>query len=247
MRLLTLSDGFGDPRPPNSWYLKYFKWPEIIGLMTKGTTINNQSRYGAGNEFMINMLKHHIDQADIVLAQWSESRRLDLILTNQNIKFWEPVIAGDPVYHNNVVNCGQDQFWISSGSVTRPVQEYHGHYISLRQHQLRSQIYIDYAKLLLEQHKMPYQFMLVYDSAYLDIDANWIWHEPKKGLDSFRYQSKYKDLELKITQPIPLVAFDFIKQYIVPTVDLQWRNNREIDAVENMLYRHYQEAIKNKP
>jgi len=117
----------------------------------------------------------------------------------------------------------------------------------MRQHHLRSQIYIDYAKLLLDQHKIPYQFMLAYDSEYLDINANWICHAPKKGLDSFRHQSKYKDLELNFVQPIPLVAFDFIKQYIMPTVDLQWRTDREIDAVENMLYRHYQEALENKP
>jgi hypothetical protein len=247
MRLLTLSDGFGDPQPTNSWYLKYFKWPEIIGLMTKGVTLNNQSRYGAGNEFMINMLKHHIDQADIVLAQWSVPKRLDLILTNQNIKFWQPIIASDPVYRDNLVRCGQDQFWISSGSTTKAVQEYHINYMSMRQHHLRSQIYIDYAKLLLDQHKIPYQFMLAYDSEYIDIDANWICHEPKKGLDSFRHQSKYKDLELNLVQPIPLVAFDFIKQYIMPKVDFQWRTDREIDAVENMLYRHYQEALKNKP
>jgi len=247
MRVLTLSDGFGDPYPPNSWYLKYYKWPEIIGLMTKDTTINNRSRYGAGNEFMINMLKHHIDQTDMVLVQWSIPRRLDLILTDQNVKFWEPAIASDTAYHDNIVNCGQDRFWISSASVIKPVRDYHEHYVSMRQHQLRSQIYIDYAKLLLDKHKIPYQFMLVYDSNYLDVDANWIWHQPKKGLDSFRHQSKYKDLDLKFVQPIPLVAFDFVKQYIMPTVDLHWRGDHEIDAVENMLYRHYQEAVKNKP
>jgi len=33
----------------------------------------------------------------------------------------------------------------------------------------------------------------------------------------------------------------------MPSIDLQWRSSREIDAVENMLYRHYQEAVKNKP
>jgi hypothetical protein len=54
-------------------------------------------------------------------------------------------------------------------------------------------------------------------------------------------------LDLGIVQPTPLVAFDFIKQHIMPNIDLHWRSNREIDAVENMLYQHYQEAVKNKP
>ena len=62
----------------------------------------------------------------------------------------------------------------------------------------------------------------------------------------FTHKSKYRDLDIGIDQPLPLVAFDFIKQYIMPSIDLQWRNNIEIDAVENMLYRHYQEAIKNR-
>ena len=39
---------------------------------------------------------------------------------------------------------------------------------------------------------------------------------------------------------------EVIKQYIMPNINLPWRGNRDIDAVENMLYRHYQEAIKNR-
>jgi hypothetical protein len=66
-------------------------------------------------------------------------------------------------------------------------------------------------------------------------------------MSSFRNHSQYCDLELGIIQPLPLVAFDFIKQFIMPAFDLNWRNRQEIDAVENMLYRHYHEALKNKP
>jgi hypothetical protein len=65
-------------------------------------------------------------------------------------------------------------------------------------------------------------------------------------MHDFKRKSKYSDLDLGIVQPLPLVAFDFIKKYIMPSIDLQWRNSREIDAVENMLHRHYQEAIKNR-
>ena len=89
--------------------------------------------------------------------------------------------------------------------------------------------------------------MLVDNSDYLRIDANWICHEPFKGMNDFKHKSKYSSLDLGIVQPTPLVAFDFVKQHIMPKVDLQWRNDREINAVENMLYQHYQEAIKNKP
>lgn len=246
MKLLTLSDGYGDSVAVPDWYPKYWKWPKIMQLMTKDLELDNRSRYGAGNEFIINELKQHINTADVVMVQWAQPHRLDLVLAHNDQTFWQNVIANDPIYHDNVLDCGNDKFWLSSGSKTDAVREYHQRYINLKQHQLRSQIYIEYAKLLLEQHKLDYRFMLVEDSNYINIDANWVYHKPFKGMNSFRYESKYCDLELGITQPIPLVAFDFIKRYIMPNVNLPWRDHRDIDAVENMLYRHYQEAIKNR-
>jgi hypothetical protein len=48
--------------------------------------------------------------------------------------------------------------------------------------------------------------MLVNNSEYIDVDANWICHEPFKGMNEFRYVSQYRELELGITQPTPLVA-----------------------------------------
>jgi hypothetical protein len=246
MKLLTLSDGYGDSIAVPNWYPKYWKWPKIMQLMTKGVDLNNRSRYGAGNEFIVNELKQHISTANMVIIQWAQPQRLDLVLAHNDPTFWQNVIASDPIYSNNVLDCGGDKFWISSGSKTDAVREYHQRYINLKQHQLRSQIYIEYAKLLLERYKIDYRFMLVADSNYININANWICHEPFKGMNDFRYKSKYCNLELGITQPTPLVAFDFIKQYVMPNINLQWRNNREIDAVENMLYRHYQEAVKNR-
>lgn len=246
MKLLTLSDGYGDSLAVPVWYSKYMKWPEIIKLMTKEIELENLSRYGAGNEFMVNQLKQHVDCAGVVIVQWTQPNRLDLVLAHKNPTFWSNAIASDPIYNNNILDCGGDKFWISSGSKTDAVQQYHQQYISIRQHQLRSQIYIEYAKMLLEQRGIDYRFMLVENSEYIGIEANWIWHEPFKGMDDFRHKSKYCDLELGIAQPIPLVAFDFINQYVIPNIDLPWRNNREIGAVENMLYRHYQEAVKNR-
>jgi len=246
MKLLTLADGYGDSVAVPNWYPKYLKWPEIIKLMTKGLDLVNCSRYGAGNEFIVNQLKQNITVADVVMVQWAQPHRLDLVLAHNNSEFWDNIIANDPVYKNNIVECGHDKFWISSGSKTLEVRAYHQQYITIRQHQLRSQIFVEYAKLLLEQHNIDYRFMLVNDSEYLDIDAKWICHEPFKGMSSFNFESKYFELDLGIVQPIPLVTFDFIKQYVMPSIDLSWRVAKEIDAVENMLYRHYQEAIKNR-
>lgn len=246
MKLLTLSDGYGDSAAVPAWYSKYRKWPEIIQLMTKGVDLNNRSRYGAGNEFIVNQLKNNVDSADVVIIQWAQPDRLDLVLAHRNPQFWKEVIASDQVYNNSVVDCGNNKFWISSGSQTTAVQEYHQQYISFKQHQMRSQIFVEYAKMLLEQRNIDYRFLLVDNSEYLGIGANWICHEPFKGMSDFKSKSKYRNLDLGIVQPTPLVAFDFIKQYIMPNINLPWRDNRDINAVENMLYRHYQEAIKNR-
>ena len=246
MKLLTLSDGYGDSVTVPEWYPKYWKWPKIIKLMTKGVDLTDLSRYGSGNEFIVNQLKQHINHANVVIIQWAHPCRLDLVLDHDDPTFWQNVIVNDPVYNDNVLDCGNDKFWISSGSKSDAVTDYHQRYITVRQHQLRSQIYVEYAKLLLEQHKIDYRFMLVNNSKYLNIDANWICHEPLAGMSDFNRKSKYFNLDLGMTQPIPLVAFDFIKQHIMPSINLQWRSHREINAVENMLYRHYQEAIKNR-
>jgi hypothetical protein len=246
MKLLTLADGYGDSVAVPSWYPKYWKWPKIIELMTRGLEVNNYSRYGAGNEFIVNQLKQHIDSADVAIIQWAQPDRLDLILAHNDPAFWNDVIANDPVYNNNIIDCGPNKFWISSGSTTSAVQEYHKKYISNKQHQLRSCMFVEYAKLLLEHNNVNYRFMLVENSNYINVDANWICHKPFKGMNDFKCYSKYSHLDIGITQPVPLVAFDFIKQYIMPSIDLNWRSSRDIDAVENMLYRYYQEAVENK-
>ena len=246
MKLLTISDGYGDSQAVPNWYPKYWKWPEIIKLMTCGLDLVNCSRYGAGNEFIVNKLKQNINNADVLIVQWAQPNRLDLVLAHTDPLIWDKIIKSDRIYNNNIVDCGGNKFWISSGSLTNEVQQYHWKYISMKQHQLRSQLYVEYAKLLLEKHNLDYQFMLVENSEYLMIDANWICHEPFKGMSDFKHKSKYSELDLGIIQPLPLVAFDFIKQHIMPIMDLPWRNHREINAVETMLYRHYQESVKNR-
>jgi hypothetical protein len=77
--------------------------------------------------------------------------------------------------------------------------------------------------------------------------SNWHWHKPFHGMCEFRHASKYAELDLKIAQPIPLIQFDFIRQFIQPRFKLPWRSETEVQAVESMLYRKYKEAVKNQP
>ena len=250
MNLLTLADGFGDSNAVPDWYPKYYKWPRIIELMTRHLKVNNFSRYGAGNEYLVNVLKQHIRSADAVLLQWAVPDRFDLVL-GASSSGWQEIISSDPVYHSNVVKLKNHDFWLSSGSKVSKIQEYHKTYISMSQHQLRSQLFVDYAKLLLNQHQVNYRFMLTWDSLYLENNVadniNWSWHQPFKGMHDFRNYSEFGELDLGITQPIPLIHYDFIKKFIMPYLDLPWRSDRELAAVESMLYKHYRESIPNKP
>lgn len=250
MNLLTIADGFGDSNTMPPWYPDFFKWPEIIKFMTKGVELTNLSRYGAGNEYILQRLRYHLVDQQVVLVQWASPRRLDLVLDHCN-DFWQKNIAKDPVYANNVVELNNQQWWLSSGTTDLSVKEYHTKFISLAQHESRSQMFVEHATLLLSQKKIYFRFLLTPNSDYLRQSikdtANWCWHEPFKGMDSFRKVSKFADLDFGITQPISLVQFDFVKTYIMPGLNLPWRNSKEIDAVENMLYRKYQQAKQNKP
>jgi hypothetical protein len=249
MNLLTIADGFGDSEAVPDWYPAYVKWPEIIQLMTKGVTLHNLSKFGAGNEYIIHALKQNLLNKDAILIQWAIPNRLDLILdvSSEHKKFWDEQISADPVYNNNLVQVGSDQMWISSGS--QAIQEYHKKYISLRQHQLRSQLFIDYATLLLQNTN--YGFLLTKSSQYLTQTVHdrsrWLCHDTFHGMCEFRHVSRYAELDLDVAQPIPLIQFDFIRQFIQPKFKLPWRSEREQQAVENMLFKKYQEAIKNRP
>lgn len=251
MKLLTISDGFGDSNIRPKWYSDFFKWPEIIKLLTKEVELINLSRYGAGNEYISQCLKNNIHNKDAVLIQWAVPNRLDLVL-GENCDFWQQQIDQDPVYNNNILKLNNDSYWLSSGSQNLNVNAYHSKYISPRQHQLRSQLFVDYAKLLCEAHNVEHGFLLTADSNYLEDTVKdtsiWCWHDLFKGMHSFRFVSEYADLdsELNLIQPISLVQFEFVKKFIVPKFDFPWRAAREIDAVENMLYRKYKEAAAKK-
>tara|TARA_R110000868_G_C10714099_1_gene750225 strand:- start:41 stop:811 length:771 start_codon:yes stop_codon:yes gene_type:complete len=251
IKLLTIADGFGDSIAVPAWYPNYIKWPEIIKLMTRGVELTNLSRYGAGNEYIIQCLRNNLTTVDIVLIQWAIPNRLDLILSHspEYTEFWNQQINNDPVYNNNVVQLNNNRVWITSGSAATGVREYHKKFIGHQQHQLRSQLYVEYATLMLAQ--LQHGFLLTNNSEYLRETvsniANWYWHDQFCGMSEFRHQSKYGDLELGLAQPIPLVHFDFIRQFIQPYFDLPWRSEKEIQAVEIILYRKYKESIKNKP
>ncbi len=245
-KLLTIADGFGDSKAVPPWYPNFYKWPEIIGFMTQDLEVVNLSRYGAGNEYILQSLRHNYTDTNVALIQWAIPNRLDLVLGNPD-KFWDHQISQDPVYNNNVVNVGKDRYWISSGSTNPYIREYHSTYIRSRQHQMRSQMFVEHAKLLLDSAGIEYGFLLSYDSEYLKESvtdfSNWCWHSPFQGMHSFRRVSKFSHLDFNYIQPVSLIQFDFVKQFIMPKFDLRWKSANDIDAVENMLYQDHKQAM----
>ena len=254
IKLLTIADGFGDSGATPPWYRNFTKWPELIQRMTKNVKLTNLSRYGAGNEYMVECLRANIDSADIVLFQWTHPYRLDLLLGHgdEAQAFWEGEIKKDAVYNNNVLSINNDRYWISSASKNQYIQDYHNRYISRLQHQRRTELQIEYAAMLLEKKNKAFKFLLTYPLPFLrsmDIDKdNWIWHEEYKSMEDFRSVSKYAHLDLKsYVQPIPLIQFDFIRQHIMPRLDLEWNSAKELDDLETFLYNSHTEAMKNQP
>lgn len=251
LKILALADGFGDSQICPSWYPEFHKWPTILKLMTKDIEVIDFCRYGAGNEYMVSCLRHNYQVADLVFIQWAIPYRLDLILAHERpmLDEWIAKINSDDVYKNNFQDIGQDRWWMSSGSTVDWVKDYRNKFISRRQHQTRSKIWAEYAHGLLKSKK--HGFLLAYDGEYLqdaDIDPDvWVWHEPWKGMHDWRFHSHYSDLDLGVTQPIPLIQFDFIKEFIMPKFDLPWRSEREIQAVESMLVRKYNQYKDQKP
>jgi hypothetical protein len=254
VNLLTIADGYGDSNATPPWYRNYIKWPKLVQQMAANVNLTNLSRYGAGNEYMVECLRAHIDSADMILFQWTQVNRLDLLLdhTPDIQSFWQEQIDKDPVYNENVLSIKNDSYWISSASKNEFIQAYHNKFISYPQHQNRTELYIDYATMLLEKKNKSFKFLLTYSLPFLkDMDINkdnWVWHKDYTGMENFRYYSKYADVDLKTyVQPCPLIHFDFIKQYIMPKIDLQWHSTEELGKIENNLYNSHKEAMKNKP
>lgn len=252
LKILTVADGFGDSSAYPLWYPEYIKWPQILDLMVKNAQIDNFSRYGAGNEYIANVVRQHHRNYDLILVQWAQPNRLDLVLSHdQQQKFWENTISQDPVYKDNVVSLGDDKFWLSSQSRSTLIRDYHELYITKRQHIMRSLIFVEYVHSVLKLDKIKHGFMMSTQNPWLQQaqipEDTWIWHEPWQGMHEFRQVSQYADLDLGIRQPIPLIHFDYIQQFIKPKFDLPWRNDREISAVESMLMKKYNQYKDKKP
>ena len=183
--------------------------------MTRGVELHNLSRYGAGNEYIVQSLRNNLVDKDRVLIQWASPSRLDLVLSHNQeyTEYWNNQIKNDPVYNNNVIDLGNQRVWITSASTSAGVQEYHKKFISHQQHQMRSQLFVDYATLLLKHTQ--HGFLLTKTSKYFGetVKDTSNWCNKFQGMCEFRKQSKYAELELGLVQPTPLVQFDFIRQF----------------------------------
>ena len=150
--ILTISDG-------NGVDTDFKKWPFYLSLLTSKTTnIINRSVIGSSNEMMfmqlLDAVEHH--PIDYAIIQWTHPQRLDIVAD----EFWLKQAEMDSVYHFNLVECANHQWWVTSASKNNHIQDYHKKYIKSWQATQRSQSYMMAASEFLKFNKIKF-FLLV--------------------------------------------------------------------------------------
>jgi hypothetical protein len=213
-KIVTAGDGFA---ANHIWPM----WPHILQMTTVDTEVTSLGAIGAGNEYIFNSVLNCINNVipDLVIVQWAQSNRLDLILdTDHKIE----IAKVDPVYNENIYN----NWWLSSASTQPYVKTYHCDYISGTQSKLRTKNYIISLTAILEKRNIPYLFSTTYASEhYPDNNINWdkwVWHQPGQGMQEYSLLPRFNDIRLTEVQPSPLVHMQWVLDVLRPNLAVEW-------------------------
>ena len=213
-KIVTAGDGFA---ASHIWPM----WPHVLQMTTVDTEVISLGAIGAGNEYIFNSVLNCINssQPDLVIVQWAQSNRLDLIL---DTKYKAEIAAADPVYNENIY----DNWWLSSASTQPYVKTYHNDYIGTIQRRSRTKNYIISLAAILENRNIPYLFTTTYASEHYptsDINwDNWVWHEPGQGMQEYSLLPRFEDIRLTEVQPSPLVHMQWVLDILQPKLSLEW-------------------------
>jgi len=216
--LLTISDGNGLS------IANFTKWPKLLQALTLDSLqILNKSIPGASNEFILMQLAETLknETIDCAIIQWTVPQRVDVILTD----FWNDQANDDSVYHSNIFNSDNNQWWITSHSDNKYIREYHDRYIGDYHSAQRSQFYILAAAELLKNKQIPFVFCLAYQFDFVgstkeDIESlPWVWHEPNKGLSEFRSSSQFYKLDQGLVNPHSAIQLDWVNAVLKPNCE----------------------------
>ncbi len=234
--LLVISDGNGVEN-------KFHKWPFFLKLLTTKTlNLINKSIVGSSNELILYQLVNTIKEQNIdyAIIQWTNPLRVDVIADD----FWVKQANIDPIYHFNIVNVLNNNWWITSGSQNTYIQEYHTKYVKNLHSNLRSMSWIMAASDLLKTNNIEYKFCLCYKLNFISpFDTilkkyPWVWHESNQGINEFRYTSQYFKYDQGLAQPHPLIGLDWIHRVLKPQCDF-------VDYDDNAYYNIEKSLLKN--
>jgi hypothetical protein len=211
--LLAISDGNGVDND-------FKKWPTLLQLMTLDSLqVKNKSVIGASNELILMQVAESIEaeNIDCAIIQWTIPTRIDLVAD----EFWKEQASIDPVYHFNIVQSNNQDWWVTSSSNNQYIKEYHNRYIKEWQATQRSQSYMLAASTLLKNKNIPFVFTLAYDFNFDGPMAIAVKNLPwiDQDLSSFRLISTYKDLDSGLAQPHSAVQLEWLDTIVKPNCD----------------------------
>jgi|694.fasta_scaffold10387_2 hypothetical protein len=211
--LLAISDGNGVDND-------FKKWPTLLQLMTLDSLqVKNKSVIGASNELILMQVAESIEaeNIDCAIIQWTIPTRIDLVAD----EFWKEQASIDPVYHFNIVQSNNQDWWVTSSSNNQYIKEYHNRYIKEWQSIQRSQSYMLAAAALLKNKNISFIFTLAYEFKFNGPMAGAVEDLPwiEQDLSSFRLISTYKDLDQGLAQPHSAVQLEWLDTIVKPNCD----------------------------
>jgi hypothetical protein len=208
------------------------EWPQLLQAIYPKVEVVNTAGIGAGNEFLLNAaLQTPTD--GIFIMQWASPRRLDKLI---NTARWNTIINTDPVYSQNTVKLGDNNWWLSSSSTQSEVAHYHDFYIEETQANLRTYNYMLLLKNYFNNNNIQYYYMFTYSPEYLSLaqkntltDANWAWHKPWAGMSEYSTQPKYNNIRQTEVQPSPAVHLNWLVECLLHKLPFKLDNTRLIN------------------
>lgn len=212
--IITAGDGFA---ANHIWPM----WPRLLSKYMPDHQIISTGKPAAGNEFIFNSVLSAISYKtpDLVLVQWAQCQRLDLLVDNQDKR---DTALQDEVYHHNLYRIEKNEWWLSNASTQNYVRQYHSEYIGHKQALSRTKNYIISLAAILHSREIPFRFFSTYDvECYPDSDIDWdhwAWHEAGKGMEHYSRQPQFVDIRGSEVQPSTAVHDAWLQEVLVPSL-----------------------------
>ena len=166
---------------------------------------------GAGAEFLVAQFVEHMPYDNTtVIFQWPIADRFDKIIQDEQ---WKDIVVADPVYHFNTHQLANCEWWLSSGSSSPKIREYHQTYVQSAQSAHRLKVYQQLVKEILDKSRCKYLFITT----------------PEQDQYSKITHSEIRGNEV---QPSTLSHFYFLIEKIIPQLNL---HSKLINRLEQIL------------